>query len=366
MADEAGKTDETGASPAPEALTVQTDQTDASAGGSGSGAAGAPGADGKGGPKDAKGSKDAAKQAQHLRRGTYRPGHKGTFIGLAVVLVILGLNAAAVFFLFGRQTDTGNKVSSDAVTISADALSKLGVNRNTSGTAGALLVVGPDAKFAGKVTVGSDVSVAGELKLNSKFSASDASLAKLEAGTTSLGQLSVNGDGTVTSLTTRKDLQVAGSTRLQGSVTIAQLTTINNSLNVAGNLAIGGTLSARAFEAGSLISDTTLTIGGHVITRGVAPGAGPGSAVGSNGTVSISGNDASGTVAVNIGVGGGNGVLAQVAFHSQFAGTPHVVVTPVGRAVPGFYVNRSAGGFSIGVEGAMSPGGYAFDYVVMQ
>jgi len=114
------------------------------------------------------------------------------------------------------------------------------------------------------------------------------------------------------------------------------------------------------------VSDSTLTIGGHVITRGAAPGVGPGSALGANGTVSISGNDASGTVAANIGTGGGNGILAQVAFRSQYSNTPHVVVTTVGSGMGSVYVSRTAWGFSIGVNGAVAPGGYAFDYIVMQ
>ncbi len=210
------------------------------------------------------------------------------------------------------------------------------------------------------------MTVAGQFKLNSKFSASDASLAKLEAGDTSLGQLNVNGDGTVSSLNLRKDLLVTGLTRLQGAVTVSQVLTVNNNLNVSGNLAVGGVLTARGFQASSLVSDTTLTIGGHIITRGAAPGVGPGSALGSNGTVSISGNDAAGTVAANIGVGAGNGIIANVAFRAQYGSTPHVVVTAVGAGVGSVYVNRSIGGFSIGVNGSLAPGGYAFDYIVMQ
>jgi len=131
-------------------------------------------------------------------------------------------------------------------------------------------------------------------------------------------------------------------------------------------LAVGGTLSARGFQASSLVSDTTLTIGGHVITRGVAPGVGPGPALGSNGTISISGNDASGTVAINIGVGGGNGIVAYVAFINQYSNIPHVVVTAVGHVTGSAYVNRDASGFSIGINGSLAPGGYAFDYMVMQ
>lgn len=316
------------------------------------------------GPKEV--AVSAAVTKRRLRRGSYRPSHKATFIGFGVIAVILAVNVAIIAFVMKGQEDAEATLNNSEVTISPAVLGTLGVSRNPVGNVGTELAIGPDTKFGGKVTVGSDMSIAGQLKLNSKFIAPDASLAKLEAGETSLGQLNVNGDGTLSTLNLRKDINVAGITRLQGPVTVSQLFTVNNNVNVSGNLAVGGTLSARGFQASSLISDTTLTIGGHVITRGFAPRVGPGPALGSNGTVSISGNDASGTVAVNTGTGAGGGIVANVSFRSQYSSTPHVVITAVGAGVGSVYVNRNAGGFSIGVNGAVAPGGYAFDYIVMQ
>jgi hypothetical protein len=113
------------------------------------------------------------------------------------------------------------------------------------------------------------------------------------------------------------------------------------------------------------VSDTTLTIGGHIVTRGSAPGVGGGGALGSNGTVSISGNDAAGTVAVNVGAGATGGLIAQVSFRQGYSNTPKIMVTAVGRAMD-LYVNRSASGFSIYTNVALPPGGYAVDYIVMQ
>ena len=306
------------------------------------------------------------KNEVRAKRITYRPSHKATFVGLTVVVVILIANAVVIAFVMKSQADATNSNSKETVTISSDVLNKLGVNRNPVGGANTELVVGPNARFNSKVVMGGDVNISGQLNLNSKFSASDASLTKLEAGNTSLSQLNVNGDGTISTLNLRKDLNVVGATKLQGQLTVNQLVTINNNMNVAGSLAVGGTLSVRTFQASSLTSDTTLTIGGHIITRGNAPGVNAGGGVGSNGTVSISGNDAAGTVAVNAGVGAGNGVLATVIFQNQYGATPHVVVTAVGRGVDGLYINRTSTGFSIGVSGAMSPGGFAFDYIVMQ
>lgn len=308
----------------------------------------------------------AVKTPSRSRRVTYRPSHKATFIGLTVVIVILGLNATVIAFIMQGQAKADASKAQAEVSISSDTLDKLGVSRTAVGNLGTELIVNPSARFNGAVTVASDMTIAGQLKLNSKFSANEASLAKLQAGDTSLTQLNVNGDGTISSLNLRKDLAVVGSTRLQGAVTIGQLLTVNNNVNIAGSLAVGGTLSARNFQASSLISDTTLTIGGHIITRGSAPGVGPGSALGSHGTVSISGNDAAGTVAANIGTNAGGGIIANVAFRNQYSSTPHVVVTGVGAGIGSVYVTRSIGGFSIGVNGPLAPGGYAFDYIVMQ
>lgn len=309
---------------------------------------------------------DKAKDKVRLRRGTYRPSHKATFIGLAVVVGVLALNAGVIYFILQGQNSSSSDINQNEVTLSTADLDKLGVSRNPVGNTGQELVVGPNARFSGNVIIGNDVSVAGQLTLNNKLSASDVSVTNLQAGDTSLNSLNVNGDGTVNTLNLRNELAVVGASRLQGPVTISQLLTVNNSVNIIGNLAVGGTISVRNFQASSLVSDTTLTIGGHIITRGSAPGLSAGGALGSNGTVSISGNDAAGTVAANIGVGASSGIVATVTFRKSYASTPRVVVTPIGAGINGVYVNRSANGFSIGVNSAMGPGGYAFDYIVMQ
>lgn len=300
------------------------------------------------------------------RRSSYRPSHRATFVGLAVVLTILGVNAAIIGFVVMNQAKAEVAQNKNEVTISSAALDKLGVSRNAVGNSAAELVVNPKAKFNGSVTINGDTSVSGQLKINGKFVAGDASFAKLEAGNTSFSQLGVNGDITSTNLTLRKDLTVAGGARIQGPVVLSQLLTVNNSLNVAGNLAVGGAISVRNLQVSSLVTDSTLTIGGHIITRGAAPGLSAGGSLGSNGTVSNSGNDAAGTVAVNVGVGNASGILATVTFRQAYSTTPHVVVTQVGAGGNGVYVTRSPTGFSIGINGSLPPGGYAFDYIVMQ
>jgi hypothetical protein len=274
---------------------------------------------------------------------------------------MLAINAGVVLFLM-RSQGTDSQTQRNEVTISSEQLDKLGVNRNPVGNLGTELVVGPDARFNGKVAVSSDVDIAGQLRLSgdSKLSAASASLANLQAGSTSLSQLNVNGDINATSLGLRKDLSVVGATRLQGAVTV------NNSMNVVGNLTVGGSLFAGSFQANNLVSGSTLTIGGHIINRSAAPSVSRGGAIGSNGTVSISGGDTAGTVAVNVGSGGGNGTIVNVNFHEHYSNIPHVVITAVGRSAGNVYVTRSTNGFSISVSGSLTPGGYAFDYIVVQ
>ncbi|TAL14606.1 hypothetical protein EPN95_02280 [Patescibacteria group bacterium] len=295
-----------------------------------------------------------------MHRVTYRPSHKATFIGVAVVVAILGINAIIIAFVVQGQSSASAQGSQSDVTISPAVLDTLGVSRNSVGDLGTQLVVSPNAKFNGTVTIGSDVSIGGALKLNGTLSVANAALTSLQAGNTSLNKLDVNGDVNASNLTLRQNLAIAGTTTLQGAVTAGQ------SMTVAGNLTVGGALSVRLFQASSLTSETTLTIGGHVITKGLAPGLSGGGALGSNGTVSISGNDASGTVAVNIGTGAVSGVLASISFNTQYSSTPHVIVTPVGRSPGDFYINRTSTGFSIIVSSGLTPGGYAFDYIVEQ
>ena len=305
-------------------------------------------------------------QAAKRRHAAYRPSHKATFIGLAVVAVILAVNGAALAFILRGQEEAEKAAEAASVTLSADTLEKLGVSRDPLGSEGVKLTINPETEFGGSVTIQESLSVAGSLNLNGRFTAPDAAFAKLQGGETALESLNVNGDATATNINARSDLQVTGATRLQGQVTISQLATVNNNLNVTGSLAVGGALSVKTLQVGNLQMTGDLRFGGHIITTGASPSASAGSASGSNGTESANGNDTAGTASVGLVLGSSGGVLATVSFGKGFTGTPHIVVTPVGRSVPGMYINRNANGFSIVTPSGVSPGGYAFDYIAIQ
>ena len=300
------------------------------------------------------------------KRSSYRPSHKGTFIGLGVVVGILIVNAIVISIVFQFQQAEEEQLNRTEVTLTAESLDQLGVSRNPVGDLGTELTVGPDAVFNGAITVGGNATVGGSLILNGEFSAAQGAFTELQGGETSLTSLNVNQDLSASNVSVRENLAVTGTSQLQGAVTVAQLLTVNGNVNVSGNLAVGGTLSVRTLAVSSLSIDTSLLLGGKIVTRGSAPSVSAGGGVGSNGTVSISGTDTAGTVAVNIGVGGGNGLLASVSFRGAYSATPRVVITSIGRSAGDYYVNRSANGFSIVTNSALSPGGYAFDYIIVQ
>lgn len=313
---------------------------------------------------DHKPDDDGDKKPHKRRHGTYRPSHKATFLGIAVVAVILAINVGAIVFLMRAQNSAAEKAAKQ-VTIGPVELDKLGVSRNKVDNKGLKLTVGPDAQFNGNLTVAGNASIGGQLQLNGTFSANSANFTNLKAGDTALSKLNVNGDASMSNLALRSNLSVQGTTHLNGPLTTGGMLTVNNNANFAGNLSVGGSLSAGKFNTGNLVVSNDLTVGGHLITRGYAPSVSRGSAVGSNGTVSISGNDLSGTVAVNAGVGAGGGIVAYISFHNRYGYTPHVVITPIGPGAHDIYVNRDSTGFSIGV-GSLSTGGHAFDYIVTQ
>lgn len=298
-------------------------------------------------------------QAAKRRRAAYKPGHKATFVGLAVVALILLVNAGVLWFIL-RGQEEAQKKEQESVTLSADNLSKLGVSRNAVDPNGILLTINPDAKFGGEVTIAGDTSIGGKLDLNGDFSATSASFADLQGGDTAVDSLNVNGDATISNLDLREKLTVQGDVDLQGRLTANSLVTINNNLNISGNLSVGGAVSYDTLD----IKDIRLT--GHFRTSGNNPSVSAGPAAGGSGTASGNGNDVSGTINVGVGVGSSAGVLASLTFKSEYSSTPQVVVTAVGRSAGAFYITRTTTGFSIYAASALGFGGYSFDYIVFE
>jgi hypothetical protein len=344
MADEkpASESGDQGASPAPEELAPQSD-ADSSA------------------PQSAQIVTQAAKR----RHAAYRPSHKATFIGLAVIAFILAANGAALAFLLKGQ-GSGQQANEGSVTLSSSTLDKLGVSRDNADNQGVTLKINPATNFGNNVTVSNDLSVGGTLSLNGKFTAPSAAFNQLQGGQTALDTLNVNGDATASTLNLRKDLIVVGTTTLQGQVKVSQLMTVNNNVNVSGTLAVGGALTVQTLQVGNFQTTGNLTFGGHFIANGASPSASKGNALGSNGTISVSGNDAAGTVFAGVGVNAIAGTVATVTFARGYSDIPHIVLSVSGGPAPNIYIVKSGTGFSIVTTSGLAPGSYGFDYIVVQ
>lgn len=220
----------------------------------------------------------------------------------------------------------------------------------------------------GDVTVGSNQSV-----LNVQSSAVFAGQVLLRqsvqvagnlqvGGTTALNGLTVAGASQFGQVTVNKNLAVAGDSAVQGGQTIAK------SLQVSGGGSFGGPLSAPQLTTGSLQLNGDLVLTHHITAGGATPGHNNGSALGSGGSASLSGSDTAGSIAINTGGAPAAGCFISVNFTAHYNATPHVLVTPVGSAAGGlsYYINRSTTGFSV-CDASAPPGGssFGFDYFVL-
>jgi hypothetical protein len=103
----------------------------------------------------------------------------------------------------------------------------------------------------------------------------------------------------------------------------------NSSSTRAQGIYLGGDL----YAAGNLAVKTatingTLTVNGHIITGGSTPTIAAGTGAGTGPTVSISGNDTSGTITITTGTSPTAGTLATVTFGSTYGSAPRVTFTP--------------------------------------
>jgi hypothetical protein len=234
-------------------------------------------------------------------------------------------------------------------TLSQDEINKLNQVGANLGTAGQTLNIGANSLFRGKVDVGGNLTIGGQLNAN---------------GPVTLSSLNITGSTAATGLIVGSDLKVTGISTFDKGISVNGLAAINGGLNVTGTASINA-LNAATIAVRTISISGPLTIG-HLATQGPAPGI-VGGTVGSGGTVSISGNDTAGTININTGTGPG-GVLASVTFRAAYPGAVHVQITPLsgGAASAGAYVTRTGGGFQIHANTPPSGQTLSFDYLVIQ
>jgi cytoskeletal protein CcmA (bactofilin family) len=280
--------------------------------------------------------------------------HANTVSGVVTLLATLAILGGIVGFVYGhnaKQVASSTKQNSGQA-LTPEDISKLSQVGSSLGSTGQTLSIGADSLFRGKVDVGGDLSIAGHLNAN---------------GPVVLSQLNITGTTALTGLNVGSNLTVGGTTTLQKGLTVADLVTINSNLSVAGTASVGS-LNAGTVAVKSISISGPIVIG-HIQTQGTVPNASPGTAVGGGGTVSNSGNDASGTININTGNTPPAGVLITIVFRAAYSNTTHIMLTPLTGAAANtpVYVSRNATGFQVHVDSPPPAGAtLSYDYFVTQ
>jgi len=263
---------------------------------------------------------------------------------LAFILLIV-VSLIIVFVV----VQSSNKKAIEDKTISTqeltqEAIDNLSGNEATVGDPKQLLNIESNAVFAGKVLIRDGLDVAGPIKVGGDLSLPGITV----SGKSAFDEVQLN------------SLSIAGDTSVQGTLVVQRGLTVN------GQASFSGSISAPSIITDALSLTGDVQFGRHIDAGGGTPSVVGGGAIGSGGTVTISGTDTAGTVTVNVGSGAIGGVLATISFASTFNGNPHVVFSPIGAPAPNSYVsNRTSSGFAISTSSGLPAGSISFDYVVI-
>lgn len=266
-------------------------------------------------------------------------------IYLMLFILVIAIAVGTLIVLTVKSKRDANKQSLVTQGLSQSALQELANSDVTVGDAKQVLTVQSNAIFAGSVLIRSSLDVAGSLKVGGELT-----LAGLKVtGASQLNDASAN------------NLTVTGALNLQGALTI------KSGISVGGNSNFTGNVTTASLITGQLQLNGDLNLTHHITAGGTIPAAVRGTAVGSGGTISLSGSDTAGSVTINTGTSPPAGCFAAVTFSQKFTSTPRVVISPVGSGAADltYYVDRSTTGFSICTT-TPPPAGqtFAFDYIV--
>lgn len=296
---------------------------------------------------------DSAPPVKHRRpRNPFKGG--GGFRGLIsriniyllgfVLLIAFVGSGGVILYLNSHKNDTATNLK--AQQLSTETLKQLQNTDVSVGDSKQILTVRSNAIFGGSVLLKGDVDIAGKLVVGSDLS---------------LTGINVSGNSTMQDLGVSNDLSVGHNVTVNGQVTI------QNGLSVKGTTTFAG-LSVATLTVSSLSIDGTLNLTHHVVGGGATPSRSSGSALGGGGTASVSGSDTSGSIKINTGSGAGVGCFVTINFTTKYNATPHVVVTPIGSAAGAiaYYINRTTDGFSVCTASNPPDGAsFGFDYIVL-
>lgn len=263
-----------------------------------------------------------------------------------LLLGLLLIGAGVIIFLLAGPSPTNSNKPRQTQSLTDQQIAELKGSTTLVGDAEQLLDVQSNSVFEGQVLVRKDLEVAGTVKVGGSLDLPAITV----GGRSSLGQLEVS-----------KNLTVAGTTTLQGL-------TVRRDVTVAGSASISGSLSAGQLSINTLRLNGDLGINRHINVSGGVPGKTNGSALGAGGTASVNGADTAGTITANTGSNPPAGCFLTVKFTRSFSSTPHVVISPANSSAAGlhYYANRSTTGFSVCTTSSPSPSKtYVFDYVAI-
>jgi hypothetical protein len=181
-------------------------------------------------------------------------------------------------------------------------------------------------------------------------------------GTVSIAGLSVSGTSAFDQLTANK-LAISGDATIQGKLAVQK------ELNVTNGATFGGTVSAPTIVASNFQLTKDLIINYHIDGAGSTPSKSNGTNLGSGGTASVNGSDTAGTLTINAGSGSSAGCFATITFAKAFGATPHVVISPSDQdaAAIDYYVTRTANNFKIcSASNPPDNTSFSFDWVAIE
>ncbi|PID98951.1 hypothetical protein CSA80_02395 [Candidatus Saccharibacteria bacterium] len=182
-------------------------------------------------------------------------------------------------------------------------------------------------------------------------------------GSLSVPGITVSGNSVFEQLQVNKSLGVQGDTTIQGQLSVQK------GLSVAGGGTFAGPITAPAITVNTLQLNGNFALTRHIIIGGPTPSRKSGTALGGGGTVALSGSDTAGSININTGSGPAAGCFVTVNFTQKYNSTPNVLVTPVGASAGsvGYYVNRSTSSFSVcAVNNPPANTSFGFDYFIVE
>lgn len=301
----------------------------------------------EGGPDATQTSTNAASSAPKKTFGKRIQGlitHVNIYVLLFLFIIVLAVGLVLVGIQRNKKAAAPTTVNTQ--TLNADELKELTEGEQKVGDPKSTLAIESNAIFSGKVLIRDSLDVAGTIKVG---------------GSLSLPGISVSGESNFDQIQAN-NLNITGNTQIQGQLNVQK------GITSSGGATFGGPVSAPQLTVQSLQLSGDLQISRHIDAGGGTPGKSDGSALGSGGTVSVSGTDTAGTITVNTGGGPGAGCFVTVNFVQKFSNTPHVVITPVGSSAAGlnYYISRTSSNFSVCTTNA--PGGgqsFSFDYIAI-